>query len=399
MTDIPQDLDAEMAVLAEALRYPESISDISQRVTPADFHPQRHSEAFALIVAAWKRGAALDPASLSEAMREAGHDPDPRWVIDLAASVPGSWRPHAESIVRARARREFMVLTRQALKDIGTRGVDPFDLIDQFRTRLGAIESPVAGPPADLWQLDDFIDVPEHESSPWVVDGLLRRGWRCVIVAPEGLGKSVLFRQFAVAAAQGIHPLEFRKIPKVRTLLIDLENPADAIAKSCRSLRSVVAREVYEPGRAWLWHRPAGIDLRSRSTRSELEAVLSACRPDLVTLGPLYKAHRRRGSETDEEVTADMQEVLDDFRTRYEFALLLEHHAPQMDGYGHRKLRPYGSSLWLRWPELGLAMEPPPPEEQTDRREVKLVRWRMDRMTNDWPKRLEQGPAWPWVAS
>lgn len=391
------DLDAEMALLSEALRYPESLGEITRQLTASDLFKPDHQAAFSLISEAWRRGEPLDEHSLASAMREVGRDPDPGWLIDVASMVPARWQPHADTVIRLSTRRGLVDISRQLAADARTPGSDPFDVADKIAARLTAMQPPAAGAPADLWQLDEFIDQPEHENSPWVVDGLLRKGWRCVIVGTEGGGKSLLFRQFAVAAAQGIHPLEFRQIPKVRTLLIDLENPADAIAKSCRSLRSVVAREVYEEGRAWLWHRPSGIDLRSRATRSELEAVLSACRPDLVTLGPLYKAYRRRGQETDEEATADVQEVLDDFRTRYEFALLLEHHAPQMDGHGHRKLRPYGSSLWLRWPELGLAMQPPP--DMTDRREVELERWRGDRMSNSWPKRLEQGAQWPWVAS
>lgn len=394
---LPQDLDAERVILCEAIHFPRSLAEIVTRVTASDFLHPANKLAYALIVDAWKRGHSLDVHSLGAAMTEAGRVPDPLWLADIAGTVPGSWQPHAETVIRRRAQRDLLDIARQLKGDALTPGLDPFDVADSLTARLMEIRAPVAGAPSDLWKLDEFIDVPEHESAPWVVDGLLRKGWRCVVVGTEGGGKSLLFRQFAIAAAQGIHPLEFRLIPKVRTLLIDLENPADAIAKSCRSLRSVVQQEVYEPGRAWLWHRPGGIDLRSRATRSELEAVLAACRPDLVTLGPLYKAYRRRGQESDEEATAEVQEVLDDLRTRYEFALLLEHHAPQMDGHGHRKLRPYGSSLWLRWPELGIAMQPP--SEPGDRREVALERWRGDRMSNSWPKRLEQGPAWPWVAA
>jgi hypothetical protein len=393
----PHDIAAERSVIGDMLQYPDTVAEASTLLTAGDFYEPANALAFDRLVSAWRRGHQLDRVSLADAMREAGHDPDPHWLADVVGSLSASWRIHAQTVVREKARRDVLELVTQAGRDVWVPGLDPFELADRLVTRLVAVHAPVAGPPADLWDLDEFIDLPEHENAPWVVDGLLRKGWRCVIVGTEGGGKSLLFRQFAVAAAQGIHPLEFRLIDKVRTLLIDLENPADAVAKSCRSLRSVVARETYEPGRAWLWHRPAGIDLRTRATRSELEAVLAACRPDLVTLGPLYKAYRRRGQESDEEATADVQEVLDDLRTRYGFALLLEHHAPQMDGHGHRKLRPYGSSLWLRWPELGIAMQPP--ADPADRREVELERWRGDRMSNSWPKRLEQGPQWPWVAA
>ena len=126
-----------------------------------------------------------------------------------------------------------------------------------------------------------------------------------------------------------------------------------------------------------------------------MEANIATCRPDVVCLGPLYKAYSRKPNETDEDATREVQETLDDLRTRYGFALLLEHHAPQDTG-GHRVMRPYGSSLWLRWPEIGIGMERMYP--QTEQRDVELKRWRGDRMTNDWPKALLPGLQWPWVA-
>jgi hypothetical protein len=50
----------------------------------------------------------------------------------------------------------------------------------------------------------------------------------------------------------------------------------------------------------------------------------------------------------------------------------------------------------LRWPEIGIAMQPDP-DAPTDKRRPKLERWRGDRMSNSWPERLDQGDQWPWV--
>src|SRR5690606_19978943 len=108
-----------------------------------------------------------------------------------------------------------------------------------------------------------------------------------------------------------------------------LENPDDAITGSCRKIRATIDQDDYEPGRAWIWHRPGGFDLRSRALRAEFEANLALVRPDLVCLGPLYKAYQRKANEQDEQASAEVQATLDDLRTRYGFALLLEHHAPQ----------------------------------------------------------------------
>jgi replicative DNA helicase len=197
-----------------------------------------------------------------------------------------------------------------------------------------------------------------------------------------------------MAAAQGIHPLHFEPIEPQRTLIVDLENPDDSILGVCEPIRGQAVARVrgdYDPDRAWLWHEPAGIDLRSRRGRSDLEAVVAHVRPSLVCLGPLYKAYRVTARESDELAASEVMAVFDDLRTRYSFALLLEHHAPKGSGKA-RELMPYGSSLWLRWPEIGLQLRPKTPDGAV----MQVGRWRGDRLENSWPVEIERSTGWPW---
>lgn len=388
----PHDLDAENAVLGDMLALPDLIGEIAEHVTPDDFFRPTAGASFAALVGAHRAGEPLDLVSLAACLREAGLDPDQHWLHDLTGHGTSAWRKHAATVVAHRVRRQLLAAIGEIRDDITNPGVDPGHVIDRLQGHLAHIHIPDGRPPTDLHLLDDFIDRPEHDHAPWVVPGLLRSGWRVVVVAGEGLGKSTLWRQFAMLAAQGIHPLGFADIPPVRTLLVDLENPADAITEACIPLRAQVGRrQTYEPGRAWLWHRPQGIDLRTRQGRNELAAVCAATKPQLVTLGPLYKAYQR-GKDSDEEASAEVQHVLDDLRTRHGFALLLEHHAPQDTG-GYRNIRPYGSSLWLRWPEIGIAMK-----EVSDQPGVMhLDRWRGDRLRNAWPEHIARDGVWPWT--
>lgn len=388
MPGTPHDLASEDALLADMLGFPDIIGDVAQVVAAGDFFQPRAAVAFAALLDAWRHGEPHDAASLSAHLHDVGQSPDPAWLQSLV-QVPGSWRRHADSVIAHRVRRELAMAVSIAQAGFD-RTADPYATLDELRAHLANIEIPDGSPPKDLHQLDEFIDRPENVSPPWVVPGLLRVGWRVLLVAAEGKGKSTLWRQFALCAAQGLHPLGFERMPRSRTLLIDLENPPDAIATGCVPIRTQVARKVdYEPGRAWLWHRPQGINLRSRGHVAELAAVLSACRPELVCLGPVYKSYTR-GRDSDEEAVAEVQATLDDLRTRFGFALLLEHHAPQETG-GFRTIRPYGTSLWLRWPEIGIAME-----EERGEPGVKLNRFRGDRLKCTWPERLERGPVWPW---
>jgi replicative DNA helicase len=77
--------------------------------------------------------------------------------------------------------------------------------------------------------------------------------------------------------------------------------------------------------------------------------------------------------------------VLDDWRDRFDITFLIEDHAPK-----GMELVPFGSSLWLRWPEVGLALHSKPGDE------LEVGRWRGDRMPVDWPERLFRSAPWPW---
>ena len=211
-------------------------------------------------------------------------------------------------------------------------------------------------------------------------------------MAPEGVGKSELARQVVTCAAYGLHPFTVDPIPAVPALLVDLENPRELVRRRLGTLAETAHRAAKgdrEP--LTLWHRPGGIDLRRRSDRVAFEDVLRRRRPKLVAFGPVYKSYTRTGRESDEQVAAEVQAILDDLRTRYSFALILEHHAPGASG-GVRDLRPFGSSLWLRWPEYGIKLTP----DRERPGSLTVGRWRGDRSEAAWPDRLDRSDLWPW---
>ncbi len=209
---------------------------------------------------------------------------------------------------------------------------------------------------------------------------------------------SVLARQVCTLLAAGRHPF----MPKAairprRTLLVDLENPPDLVR---RGLRGIVG-QVWDEGvdvddRMWRWNRPGGIDLRSPGDRALLARVIERTRPDLVAIGPIYKAWLSRPGDTHESAAADVAAAIDHLRERYGCAFWIEHHAPKADSSGRRS-DPVGSSLWLRWPEFGLALKPEPHND--DRNVYILERFRGDRDVRCWPDRLLKGVSrWPWTA-
>ena len=387
-TPVPYDRDAEWAIIGDLLALPEAAEGLYGLLEPEDFYEPRASLAFRLLMEGHERGERHDTTSLRAAMAEAGLEVDPGWLADCLALGAGAYRRHAETVVRHRLRRQIMAAAGEALHAVQERQ-DPGVVLDRLYGALEGATVAHGGPPAGFAPLDEWLLRDVAGEDDWVIPGLLRRGWRVVIVAQEGHGKSLLLAQLAVAAAAGVHPLfTSQPIDPVRALIVDLENPEAELVRRMRRLARA-AGDRLDPERVALWSRPSGVDLRQRRYRGELERAIRAQEPDVVCLGPLYKAFDRRPQETDEEGVREMQAIFDDLRTRYSFALVLEHHAPQFIG-GSRVMRPFGSSLWLRWPEFGFGMV------ETDRGRYELQRWRGDRAPANWPERLEHGMNWPW---
>lgn len=228
----------------------------------------------------------------------------------------------------------------------------------------------------------------------WLIPGVLERQERVMIVAAEGVGKTMLARQVAICCAAGTHPFTLTRIEPVRTLFVDLENPERIIRRTARRIVDNVRatwpeRPVTD---AHLWIKPDGIDVLKARDRDRLEEVIERSRPDLLVMGPIYKMFTDPGNRSQEAVVTEVAMYLDRVRELYGCALWLEHHAPLGNSLSGRDLRPMGSAVWMRWPEFGYALAPDP-TAPTPEYEVK--QWRGPRDDRQWPARLRRGDLLP----
>lgn len=395
---VPHHPLAEANVIGAMLLSSAAREQATTMVLVEDFYSPANQTLFAVLRDMHFAGLPVDLLTVTEELRrhrvldEIG---GPEALAKLQSPATMNIPRHCRIIVDHAAWRGLIRLGAEVAKMGWDMSEQPATLVDEIRERLERIDIATDAPPKDLRVLGEYIDDPTIPASEWVVEGLLRVGWRVMLVAEEGVGKSVALRQFAILAAAGLHPFAFTPIPPVRVLVIDLENPVDHVRAVSRPIRDTAAEMVsdYQPGRIAIWHREGGINIRNRADRSALEAAIAHHRPQLVVLGPLYKCYRRDGREGHEEAAEAAQQIFDDLRTRYRFALLLEHHAPKGQ-HGARTLDPYGSSLWLRWPELGRTLVVNKDESVTIRR------FRRDRMGNNWPSSLAragEGDRFPWV--
>lgn len=261
---------------------------------------------------------------------------------------------------------------------------------------LGSADTQQVSDPGRLVVWQDFLQEAESDSYEWVIPGVLERQERVMVVAAEGVGKTMLARQVAICSAAGLHPFTMQKMEPIRTLTIDLENPERIIRRTSRSIMQQAMRKSgARTVDAHLLVKPAGLDLCDSKDRMYIESVIERIKPQLICMGPMYKSFVDSGTRTSEALAVEVAKYLDMIRDVYGCALWLEHHAPLGTSMSSRDLRPFGSSVWSRWPEFGLALTPDPTNPAGYVYDVGHFRGARDK--RPWPLKLARGTDLPFV--
>jgi len=408
MSDDAYDIASERALLGAVLIAPDTAGP-SLLAVPEDawWHP-KHAAIGATLAGRLRRSEPVDPQLVLPvlmARQGFGAETGP-YLITLMESCPTAVNaPHyAERVIQAGARRNvakaatrLRQLLDQSWANGGAEPIKPFT--DEMRAVLDAADQADAGVAADepSLSLADLLAVPDNHD--WIVPGLLERGERIIITGSEGLGKSWMISQFACCLAAGRHPFTGASLGhgqyRQRVLVVDCENGLQQSRRRFRIISSKVGQD-----RSWLENlrvelRPDGLNLLGTDA-AWLERKIAANAPDLVVLGPLYRLHY--ANMNDETAARELVRVIDNLRTRYGFALLTEAHPGHAeDGGGERKMRPAGSSLFLRWPEFGYGLRRAKDAQGEHPNLVDVVAWRGSREERQWPRHLMHGRGLPWA--
>jgi 5S rRNA maturation endonuclease (ribonuclease M5) len=251
--------------------------------------------------------------------------------------------------------------------------------------------------PTDFGRLVDwntFIKESNDDTYDWVIDDLIERTERVIVVAAEGVGKTMLARQIAILSGCGVHPFTYQRMRQIRTLTVDLENPERIIRRTSRNIyNAAFARGYTNSPTAELLIKPSGFDLMKPEDRQALEKAIEDAKPELLVMGPLYKAFVDPGGRTAEAVAIEVAKYLDYVRDTYKCALWLEHHAPLGESMTNRQLRPFGSAVWSRWPEFGISLTPDITNGVAYTYDVRHFRGARD--DRPWPTRIRRGKLFP----
>lgn len=403
-------IDAERAVLGILIEHPTRAADCG--ISVGDLSPAQGHDAIlsAVLTLAETKGAA-DPVLLVQELAardqlnhigDNGEAAGPYLHTLIEAGRNAVSLPHYVQLVRAATvrRRLYEVGSRLTQTATGTADID--DMLNTAGELTIAMQmladNPIAGnaPIAGLSPVRDFLNEPTPPHS-WVIPGLLEHSDRVMVVAGEGMGKSVLSRQVGVMLAAGRHPFSAKRaIPSKRVLIVDLENPPALVRRNLRSIVNIADHDGLDLGdRLYRWNRPGGLDLRSAQGRALFHQALDQCRPDLVCIGPLYKMSLGKNGDTYETSAAETAAAIDAARDRFGCAFWIEHHMAKPDQGGQRN-NPIGSSYWMRWPEFGLVLRR---AKDAEANVFELGRFRGDRDDRAFPERLIRIPGtYPWTA-
>lgn len=379
----PHDLDAEAAVIGWCLTRPLDTAIVLDALSPGDFYRPAHGA----LIDALRQGV----TTAQELGARTGVDG--AIVIQAVRSAAGPWE--IGDLVRyvgdLASRRRVLVALDEARRMTLDTTVDLSTAADVLRPVLVEAEDPTAVQPTTF---GEFMSV-DDGAYDWVVPNLLERSDRLLLTAGEGIGKSTLLRQCALAVSAGLHPFRLSPIPAKRVLYVDVENSPRQSRREFAKMRHLV--EGADESLLAVEVRTNGLNLDLGPDRRWLAGAVKAHAPDLLVIGPLYQLHGAapRGDTGGESHARELTRTLDRLRLTYGCALVMETHAPH-GSMGSRDLRPFGSSVWMRWPDFGFGLRR---NREMGPKAYELVPFRGQRDRRDWPRKLEHGLTWPWRAT
>jgi len=401
------DLDAERYLLAAMMLHPAAIEAAAETLTPEHWFRPAHQVLFRAMAWMFAAQEAVDPVTLRDWLDRTGemHVLGSKGALYLAELY--ELRPHgtAQQYARVihglavrRAAVEALSGMQAAMYD---RSADPVGAGRKVIEKIDRVIT-AAMPEKHAYTLSEFLAI-EFPGGGSVIDGLLGRQERVVLVGPEGVGKTMLGHQVAYAAAAGVHPFaRDAAFEPRRVLILDFENPPTILQRRMRRMERIAEQFPGWNADNLAFHaQPDGADLSNPQQAYALAQIIRRADPDLIVAGPVYKL-AAGGEDGDRRLAAHLRvaQFFDEIRCRGQLpAIWLETHAPLGTAGRDRAMRPEGSNIWAKWPEFGLSLQRAPKSRGGGLDVGQFRGHRIEGRT--WPAGFTRntfGSAWPWAA-
>lgn len=411
--DVPNVLDSEFEVLSLSIWDAEVLKRARGMLSLDDFYSPIYREIWAAMVAMEDRQTPVTPLTvIQQFTKRGGAFTDA--ITNMSTNRLGDARGldyHCAKIEEATIARDLqstlIQFNQRAGADwsAGDLRIGASSVADELVETLRVVQGMR---PANRHHEIDVLDLVRREIGvdDWVIEGLIAKGERMLLTAAEGWGKSTLFRQMAACIAGGVHPFTLEVMQPKRALVIDAENPSTVNTVEWGKMIDLLAtmgQAGRVPDRGQLIIEEIGpCNLLEPKQAARVLDLVDRVRPDVIFVGPLYQLFE--ADPNDEAPAKILARVLDKARMMNNSALIVEAHTPHTDHI--EILRPFGASLWKRWPEFGFCLH----DDGTTKglkgdelnramamRESYFTAWRGSRSAGRaWPGHLSAGRVLPW---
>lgn len=358
----------------------------------ADFTPGKHQDLMALIAALLAENGKVTAMEVATEAMKANRELGLYYATQVSEAFYGESEYVARQVHEFAQRDRAQAITARLEQRLQTW--NPEEALAEARREFAE------------WQLNAYHDVPkalsfdellglQDDSQPWVIQNMLRRREVMMVTGHEGFGKSMLMAQLTLGAACGVASLspDGTLHQPAKVFIVDVENTNGQIRENMLKVWPYMQQANPGVQPDILFSQTKAVDLTKATERNALIREITAYKPDLVYLGTVYQL---APSPIHDDVFFAVKNTVDAVRHEIGSAFLVEHHAGHdKDGQGVRDSRPYGSSMWRRWPNFGIGLVP---GLENGTRIANLARWRGDRSRGrQIPVALREGAGVPWL--
>lgn len=285
---IPQDVDAERALLATIIMNPghPEVPEVLQAVQPVHFMDPRHRAIFESFTVLASAGVGIDALSIKAEMERAGtlgKVGGPAWIFDLCASLDVDHPlPLATRIRELWARRMIMRESSRILRESADTSIPASELLESLSRVTETVTTDLKASSGKSTLIDLLLTGPELASmkvppremivAPFIATGSLN-----LVVAPRGLGKTFFGMELCKAVTTGTAFFEWH-VPVPRDVLfLDGEMPTEMLQERFAFLYqgSISDRLFILPSEA-LWTKDKPLNLNEPESQQRVQALLDA---------------------------------------------------------------------------------------------------------------------------
>ena len=379
----------QLSALYHASQSTIAATEVFSRCDLDDFEPNQQQKVGTILVQMLREDF-IEPLAVQERMMKESQALH-KWFCMYVADNYYTTASYCAARVHEYANKRRLIATLTTAQAALERNNEVPDVIGELQRGLAITEAHVDSS-LPIISLEDMLAT-EDDIRPWIVPSMLRTNERLIITGPEGGGKSVLVAQICLGASMGVNTLHesYASHDPMRVLMLDVENDKLQIRDNARKVWPYL-KSFTDAKPDIEWVDIQHIDLSDPVDEQKVIRLAKERMPHLMYLGSLYRL-APEGDKVDAMFT-HVSRTVDRIRAETGASVVLEAHAGHGMANDRNGMRPYGSSMWMRWPEFGIGMNKDRTSGYT-----RLKAWRGHRSDDrQWPVALRRGEAFPWQA-